>query len=258
MPPDEAVLALAAGPYGAVWAGTDGGVARLTLDAKGKPSQVERFGGPESGLPSARIQALSVSPSGEVWAGSDRGVARFDGETWQTYTAADSGLADDYVSVVEAGDDVVWLGTQSGISRFEPSTGTWQAFTPEGAGPASAAIGDLEMTPDGTLWAGTLGGGLGAWDGASWHNYVTSNSDLPLNTVQRLYATPGGELWAGLAFAAQPGGIVSRVSDGEWTSYGLGRSGYSGGEPLSFAEDVFGRIWIGTRAAGIDIYAPRS
>ncbi len=31
-------------------------------------------------------------------------------------------------------------------------------------------------------------------------------------------------------------------------------SGYSGAEPISMALDAEGRLWIGTRTAGVDIY----
>jgi ligand-binding sensor domain-containing protein len=220
------------------------------------PLRWERFDTGEANLPSHRVLALDVSPAGEVWAGTDRGAARFDGERWQTFTAADSGLADDRVTAVEAGESAVWFGTPSGLSRLETATGAWQTTAAGRDGFGAAAIGDLELASDGVLWAGTMGGGLGAWDGSAWRSYVTSNSDLPLNTVQKLYATSGGDLWAGLAFAAQPSGLIARLSDGKWTTYGLRHSGYSGAEPLSFGEDVFGRLWIGTRNGGIELYNP--
>jgi sugar lactone lactonase YvrE len=249
--PDDSVLALAVANDGAIWVGAADGLAKA-IPGDGEMTW-ERITAAQTGLRSNRIVELDVSPAGEVWVGTDGGAARFDGANWEAYTSANSGLPDDYVTAIAAGEESVWFGTRAGLSRLDGATGAWQTFTPEAGGLDS--IGDIALSPDGRLWVATLGDGLSVWNDGVWQRFLTSNSDLPLNNVQELFVSEQGDMWLAGAFAAQPGGIVSVLSDGKWTSHGLRHSGYSGAEPLAFGEDGFGRLWIGTRTAGIDIFA---
>ena len=49
---------------------------------------------------------------------------------------------------------------------------------------------------DGSIWAGTWGGGLARFDGAKWTNYTTVEG-LPGNHVFMLHKDPKGRIWIG-------------------------------------------------------------
>jgi ligand-binding sensor domain-containing protein len=184
------------------------------------------------------------------------GAAVFDGQTWQTFTTATSGLVDDWVLSLAIAPrpegDWVWFGTRAGISRLDTGTGEWADFSadlPEGAGVVA-----LTVDASGRLWAGTLGDGLGLWDGETWQFYRTGNSDIPFNTVNAIVEIEPGVLWVGTARPASVGGVLAEFDGKTWKTFEPRNSGFSGAEPLVIVIDETGRRWIGTRTAGVDIY----
>jgi hypothetical protein len=70
--------------------------------------------------------SIATAPDSTVWIMSDESVARFDGERWITYTSK-NGLIGDRVNGMAIdpggappGGGVVWVATNSGLSRFVP------------------------------------------------------------------------------------------------------------------------------------------
>ena len=93
------------------------------------------------------------------------------------------------------------------------------------------------------------------WNGESWQAYRLDNSGLPSNTVNRVVEMQPGDLWVAAAQATTWGGLVARFDSQTWQVYTPHNSGYSGAEPLALAADAQGRVWMGTRTAGVDIFA---
>jgi ligand-binding sensor domain-containing protein len=207
------------------------------------------------GLESGRVRALAVAPDGAVWVGTEGGAARYRDGAWQPFVRE---LPSPLVQAIAVTPGAVWLGTGSGLARLDRTAGTWESHAPGRAGNRPPAVVALAVDAQGNLWAGTLGGGLAHYDGNGWRTFVTTNSGLPLNTAQALHAGAQGDLWIGTAFATQPGGVLARLTlpAEEWAGVGRQRSGYSGSEPLALTEDNFGRLWIATRTAGVDIFDP--
>lgn len=58
---------------------------------------------------------------GILWQASYFGLARYDGRTWRTYFAEDSGLASNFVQFVRSSKGVAWLGTDNGLSATDGS-----------------------------------------------------------------------------------------------------------------------------------------
>ena len=249
--PHNRVLALAQDEAGRLWTGTESGLGCYD----GTVWHVYRAS--DFGLRGDRVNALGVGSAGRVWLGTDAGAAVFDGEAWQTYTAATAGLASDYVLSLaverRSGGDVIWLGMLDGISRFDAATGQWNSFTAAAADLGPGGIGIAACGFGRPVWAGSLGGGLSRWDGASWRGFRTSNSDLPNDTVQEIFESGPGLLWVGTALPMDVGGTLSAYDDSSWRRYTPSNSGYSGAEPLALALDVQGRLWVGTQTAGVDI-----
>jgi ligand-binding sensor domain-containing protein len=234
--------AVAVGPDGALWIGSEGGGASR-LDGAGWITYTQA-----DGLASNKVRAIAVAPDGEVWLGTDRGASRFDGETWTTYTTAD-GLASDSVgSIAIAPDGAVWLGTvgagwQSpaglGASRFDGQT--WKTYT-MADGLAGDKVNAITVALDGALWFGT-DGGASRLDDEVWTTYTTLQG-LAGNDVYAIAAAPDGVLWFGTGSGASSfGGEV-------WTTYttadGLADKTV---EAVAVAPD--GAAWFGTPGGGL-------
>jgi len=158
-----------------------------------------------------------------------RGARLDDAAAWETFDVANTqgGLPNDWVYGVEKGPDgAIWFATEGGVARYRD--GQWRHWTHEdGVGAPFEAVKDaiqfksdpgaasrhhaqqkreqglervdvaynpnyivsLAVAADGTVWAGTWGGGLARYDGRRWTNYTTHDG-LPANHVFMLYIDP--------------------------------------------------------------------
>ena len=112
--PSDNITQLAVGPDGALWIGSDLGLARL---ADGSLSAVKE-------LAKRAVTSLAVTGNGEVWAGSgSEGVFYGDGSRWTQLTLADrlpSLRISALLAAEDAGGSTVWIGGQDGgVIRFQ-------------------------------------------------------------------------------------------------------------------------------------------
>jgi len=111
-----------------------------------------------SGLANNTVHRLAADED-EAWFvyGKDGGATRLTlrDQRLRTYTQ-DDGLTGDAVRCVVVGETDVWLGTDSGLSRFDREAGSWTGYTPE-AGLKVGFISDLAIDGD-LLWLGTDSG----------------------------------------------------------------------------------------------------
>jgi hypothetical protein len=270
--------------------GADAGLAIWSPPENDQPPRWQIFSTGNSGLPHDRVLALAEDGAGALWVGTENGLVQFDGEAWQpqlpgriegiavgddqvwaatlagaarladgrwtTFTTANSGLGDDAVFSIALQGDVVWMGTVSGVSRFETVSDSWATFTADNSDLGVGGVADLLIDSEGMVWAATQGGGLSQWDGRGWRSYLTSNSTLPHNTVNVIFEIERGRFWIGTALPLDVGGVLATFDGQRWRTLRPANSGFSGSEPLTIAKDSQGRIWIGTQSAGADIYDP--
>ncbi|MBN1660378.1 MAG: transcriptional regulator [Anaerolineae bacterium] len=257
LPTGLPVRALARDQAGRIWLGTGPAVARY--DGTEGTSAWVTWWYSDMGLRQGVVHALAVDSDNRLWAGTSEGVAVLDGESWTALGAGPAGLADKNVLSLAVQPrpegDWIWFGTATGVSRLDSASGEWTQHT-EPFDPEWGGVATLLVDSAGRLWAGTVGGGLGLWDGTTWFFYRTGNSDIPFNTVMTLAEVEPGMLWVGTARPAQVGGALAQFDGQIWKEYSPQNSGFSGAEPLAIARDAEGRWWIGTRTAGVDIYQP--
>ncbi|MGP8251319.1 MAG: diguanylate cyclase domain-containing protein [Terracidiphilus sp.] len=118
---NQEVLALGAGPGGALWIGYSygGGIDRVYRSGTSIRVQkgVQRTG--TTGI----IYYLDFDSAGRLWAGSDHGVDMWNGSRWSHYDMND-GLAWDDCDLnafaQEPNNGPLWFGTSGGLSRFTP------------------------------------------------------------------------------------------------------------------------------------------
>lgn len=70
----------------------------------------------EDGLPQSQVYAMTLDPKGYLWLGTQGGgLARFDGSDFKVFNKT-HGLASNYIQVIKASKDTLYLGTKKGLS----------------------------------------------------------------------------------------------------------------------------------------------
>jgi ligand-binding sensor domain-containing protein/signal transduction histidine kinase len=148
--------------------------------------------------------------------------------------------ADDVVYSIGGGGDELWVGRQhGGLTRLllRNGTVTSQTYT-KANGLAQNSVFSVYQSHDGSVWAGTLSGGVSRFKDRRFTNYTTANG-LASDTVSSILETRNGEMW----FATSRG--VSSLSNGQWRAYSMG-DGLPSESVNCLFEDSSGTLWIGT------------
>lgn len=177
-------------------AGTAGGGLALF---DGATERWETYG-PDEGLVDAVVHDVLRASNGDLWIATRAGVNRVRGGTlrsrgnWERYTVAgtEGGLPSDRVyALAEGRGGDIWLATEAGVALHR--AGSWKSWGEEG--PSGMAVA-LSVDQRGSVWAGTLGSGLGHFDGTAWRQYTAADG-LPGNNVFTLHRDAKGLLWVG-------------------------------------------------------------
>src|SRR5262249_54290154 len=138
--------------------------------------------------------------------------------------------------IAQTADGFIWLGTQSGLLRFDGvRTVPWQA-PPDQSLPSDKVFAVLAAR-DGTLWIGT-GKGLASWRVGTLRIYP----DLSGLPVMALHEDHAGTVWAG-AFAPTPTAKLCAIRNADITCYGA--DGAFGNGVMGIHEDNQKRLWLG-------------
>lgn len=236
----------------------------------------------QSGLPLNTITDLIQTQDGYIWIGTNAGLSRFDGVRFKTFTRQNSPLSNDKItSLYEDANNVLWIGTDGGglyscekdlWKNFTPDnglsnahvrtiTGDWQGdlwvgtdfglnrisqdsihvYTEED-GLYDNIITDLCLDNWGTLWIGTLRGGLARFNEGVIAVYGYEDGLLNMS-VQSLAADSLGNIWIGTLeglFLLRSGdGIIRPVFDTRYTPI------------TSLVEDGQANLWMATMADGL-------
>jgi ABC-type branched-subunit amino acid transport system substrate-binding protein len=88
---------------------------------------------PDDGPVSDVTASLDASGS-LLWVATYFGLARYDGRTWRTYFAEDSGLAGNFINFVRADGASAWLATDQGLSLTDGEDWVTHRRLPDGRG----------------------------------------------------------------------------------------------------------------------------
>ena len=144
--------------------------------------------------------------------------------------------------------DEVWVGRQrGGVTRLQFHNGaiTSQSYT-EANGLAQNSVYAVYESRDGSVWAGTLNGGVSKFKDGNFTTDTTTNG-LASNTVSSILETRDGAMWF-----ATPSGLSSFSSD-QWRTYTT-KEGLPSPEVNCLFEDSSGTLWSGT-SSGLAFFA---
>ena len=151
------------------------------------------------------LSSLALTPDNTLLVGSLAGVNVYNDQTnsfsvWNTTSPLP--LRSDFVHCLLADKGLIWIGTESGgIAKLVPRQLLLQNYV-HTALPASISpnpVNAMYVESDGTLWVGTVEGGLNRKGKGQrvFEHFTKSNSALSHNSVSALVADNQGRLWTG-------------------------------------------------------------
>jgi ligand-binding sensor domain-containing protein/signal transduction histidine kinase len=130
---------------------------------------------------SANLFIREVVP-GQVWIGSyGNGVALVDSSTLAVHrvrhqASLPSSLSDNVVAAaLRDRSGLVWLGTQYGLSRYNPAQVAWSTVFADAGHISDTNVTAMRSMPDGSVWLGLRGGGVTVVEADASHMH-----DLPV------------------------------------------------------------------------------
>ena len=266
------VLALVRDHDANVWLGTDHGLMRITakgeylanLDGGRAEPASALFEDREGNLWIGRMQGIEryrdavflTYPSAAGAAAENSGPVYGDetGRTWfgpstgglfwlrgaERGQATQAGLSRDVVYSIAGGPGELWIGRQrGGLTRLRFHGGSMEADTfSVDDGLAAGPVYTVHRCRDGTVWAGTVSGGVSRIHGDVVTTYTTAHG-LASNTISAIEDGPDGTVWIATANG------LSAFAHDAWRVY-TSQEGVPPGRINCLSEDSSGILWIGT------------
>ena len=225
------VTALFEDREGILWMGTRRGIERLRDSVFTTYSLA-------AGLPAEINGPVYVDPRGRTWFAPSQGGLYWIKES-QVEHVANAGLNKDVIYSISGDENSLWIGRRGGLTqlRYRDNSFTTRTYT-QADGLAQNAVFAVHESRDGTVWAGTLSGGLSRFNHGAFQTYTTANG-LGSNSVTSMLETSDGTMWFGT-----PNGL-NALSNGHWRSYSS-RVGLPPGSVNCLSEDSSGTLWVGT------------
>lgn len=165
-------------------------------------------------------------------------------QTFTNYTDSD-GLASNGVNCIDvASGDVMWFGTQSGVSVFDGTNWTTHSTSTD-TGFADDVVNAVEILANGDAWIGTEFG-ASHFNGTSWTTYTTTDG-LGNDRVKVIHEDVNGTIWFGTS-----NGLTS-FNGTDWTSWGTAE-GFPFGGVTSIDEQPTGQLYLGTALGGVLVF----
>ena len=159
------------------------------------------------------VTAIFEDRNGTLWIGTMAGLDKFDRKRnifshYQHDPTNPSSLSSNQINVQAITEDKegnLWIGTTFGLNKLNPQRTVFSSYFHEPKNPNSISSSDVHsvlIDHSGTLWAGTINGGISRSDlrpkqfNKFSHDPSNSNS-LSHNGIRAIYEDKEGILWIG-------------------------------------------------------------
>jgi signal transduction histidine kinase/ligand-binding sensor domain-containing protein len=241
--PGSRIQTIFADREGALWIGTNGGLARW---AEGKLQRLPVT----DPLAAASVLTLMEDREGNIWSGTETGGLHIlRDQRFRTVGARENLSSEATTTVVEDRAGTLWVGTSgnglNAIRRSAAGKDSVRTYSVRN-GLLSDVILSLAAAPNGDLWVGTPDG-LSRIRGGKIDSF-TSADGLPDDFIRSLLADADGSLWIGTRrglthWANAAGGLAGMRMETFTQANGLG-SDLVG----AMARDSSGSLWVATLA----------
>ncbi len=222
-------LSVAAAHNGAIWIGSEGaGLYRLD------DRQWTRYG-ESAGFSNLYVWCVSEDSRGRMWAGTwGGGMFMQQGERF----VAPPGLENINVpmpAILQTSNGVTWIGTASGLLRYENGAVKWFG---EKEGLKAPDVRAIVQDHDGTVWFGMVGGGLGRLQNGRLTQFLKREGGLSSDYVHCLHLDETGALWIGSDSSG-----LDRFKNGRLAKVTMAE-GLPNNTICGMEEDNHGNFWI--------------
>ncbi len=234
----QAVLSLALDKRtGAVWAGTMGGLSRISA------GRIDTYTQLNSGLSNDVVYGVAVEGD-YVWVATAAGACRLNTRTgqWSLWNERNTPMREIWVYGVSAAPDKVYFAVWgSGLLEYTQKTGAWDMYKDPDSETEivllrnQGLIHDITSAVsyvDGIVWVSTYFGDS-RYDGRYWHNFLTKDSGLPSNFTNSVKAVDGNHAW----FCTDKG--LAYYDGTNWAVY---RPALDTGKPEMIVRDAAGHV----------------
>ncbi|HEY0108965.1 MAG TPA: two-component regulator propeller domain-containing protein, partial [Fibrella sp.] len=245
---------------GMLWIGTDNGIDRQAVNTK--PFETYRVVPNErmASIDENRVNALLKDNRGRLWFSNFATVYRTSANNKQLEIIPPGSLGSTAENknftycFFNDGSDDVWLGTNSGLYRFDQLSGEYKKY------PTEFFIQFIDRAPNGELWVGGEGGIASFNEVTHKYTYYTykegDTTRLIDKYVHGVLASRTGDVWV---LIKQMGVCRLNPKTGRFTRYTDGPKGHlSSNDVQSIYEDKEGVIWIGTHLGGLNRFDPKT
>ena len=224
------VFSLDSGTAGATWVFSDSGVyrwnGRALVPTVGQHRSYHAASRPNGGF-------VKKGPNGRTWIAAGQTLYRNGVPVFRTERVINRFTFDR--------QGTLWVGTATeGLFRFRPSLFSVYG---EAEGLATDNVYPIEQGPEGSIWLGTLDGGLTRIDDGGTTTFRPTKNGQVLRSVWALHEDRSGRLWVGgtRLCVFDSGQCVRPFSDGPIV----------GTRIHAIYEDQRGRLWVGTVDQGL-------
>jgi signal transduction histidine kinase/ligand-binding sensor domain-containing protein/DNA-binding response OmpR family regulator len=251
-----------------LWVGTSHGLNLYNRVKDGfdqlPPSSIEK-----KRLNEAYVSALSIGQDSSLWIGTnDQGLFCLNRSTLRVKRYSlrlKNGTLATITSLLNASNDELWIGTQSGLVVFHPHTGKAVWYRNKAVDQTSISsnnVSTIQRDSDGAIWVGTIDKGIQRVR-ANRGSYVFERTNpatgqpwLASNSINKILPDGSGNLWIG---TENDGLFLMHLKTGsaEVYTHEAGNENSLGSNSIwSLYDDNEGRVWIGSYNKGISVVDP--
>ncbi|MBV8664990.1 MAG: diguanylate cyclase [Burkholderiaceae bacterium] len=197
-----------------------------------------------SALPKRSVPAFAEEPDGSMWIGTTVGLYHSDADARHLSVAPTPvNGGHPYVQTLLIDGDILWVGTQSGMLRYDRKKSAWHTYTTADAnGVSDNRVTALVQRGDGRMWVGTMHG-LNVFDPRA--GTFAPVGSLTSEFVADMMLDLQGRLWVGTS-----GGGIFVVRDSGGGKFDINHLGTAEGLPNAnidaLQRDTQGRMWAST------------
>jgi PAS domain S-box-containing protein len=164
---------------------------------------------------------------------SSRQISQYGHTAWRLEDGVFAGTPN---VIAQTTDGYLWIGTQSGLTRFDGVRFvSWKP--PDGKELPSFRINSLLGARDGSLWIGTT---MGL---ARWQNGELTNYRDPAGSIMAILEDNAGTIWIARANISDTKGPLCKVTETGLRCYGRD-DGVAVPYAVALANDSLGNVWL--------------